>query len=194
MRYFEKLPERDVKLSFGLEGTIRELHIQDFDTILDLQNNHCIPREKELGQEDWSRQLNKNELMRILASGFILGAFEKSTGKLMGYAAFYHLDPEQPVSYYAKQLNGYDQALVAELKKPRVHPDFRGHQLSKALILRGIEIIKTRFTQIQALVVALPMADIYSPTKFAMMSFEGTNITARNRAGKERRVYLYRIQ
>lgn len=194
MRYFEKLPEVEVEVLFGLRARIRELHIQDFDTILDMQNNHCIPEEKKLGQEDWSRQLDKNGLMRILVSGFILGAFEKSGDRLLAYTAFYHLDPEQPISYYARDLEKYDKTRVGELKKPRVHPDFRGHQLSKALIMRGIEIIKTRFVEIQALVVALPAADSYAPAKFNMMSFERTNIVEYNRTNRERQVYLYRIK
>ncbi len=198
MRLFQKLEEKSVKC-VGSKGhevlRLRELQIDDFEELLVMQE-HCLLKERELQQAGWSSRLDKNMLMRILVSGFILGLFNQQ-GQLVAYLPVYHLDPEQPVSHYAKQLTDWkrigeelDLRKVAELKKPRVRPDYRGHHLGKEMIKVATEIILSYYAETQAIVMSLPTADIYSPINFLAVGFKSTGIITHNRAGEDRMIYL----
>ena len=173
MRFFGNWVPRELYLGSKDKEKlgVRELQIQDFDDILDLQAK-CLQREKELNQVGWSSEVTKNDLMRILVSGFILGAFalDKNGGEqnLVAYVAFYHLDSDQPISHYAKRINenlsAHEQLMlceVAEMKKPRVHPDYRGHQLSKKLVQMGLATIYDDYPDVQGVVLSFPTANIY---------------------------------
>lgn len=195
MRFFRTLKTVRVEVIGKGMLTLRELNIADFDELLTMQAQ-CLKKEEELQQVGWSSKLDKNMLMRILVSGFILGLFNEQK-QLVGYLPVYHLDPDQPISHYAKQLSGQLETtclnlkMIGEVKKPRVRPDYRGHHLGKILVKEALKIVAIYYPSVKAMVMSLPTLDLYSPLSFLSIGFEPTSIVTQNRAGEERKVYLF---
>lgn len=193
MRIFQRM-QVDWRPFFPMGNlfTVRELTIADMTTILMLQDV-CFAAEEKMGQRHWTSKLDKYRLMSILVSGFILGLFD-CQNKLVGYCGFYHLDPDQPVSYYAQKLKefgiDFDLNRVAECKKPRIHPQYRGHRFGRDLLETGIKAIRCYYPEMQAAVLAIPAADEFSSRSFEQIGFKKTRGICLNRSGEERELFV----
>ncbi len=171
----------------ALAYPISETDLEVLENVQDIR----VAWDKKNGMSNWSAAMPRDYWLKILEVGMILGAY--IDGQLVAYLPITELDPR--LKSKSRMINAMKEQLkdkglipeeVADVRKPCVHPDYRGMGLGKALLVLAIQLIEKFYQNKLGIIMALPVEDFYSGPSFRTLGFLPTGVEVENINGEKR--------